>query len=350
MKPKISIIVPIYNSENNIKKCLDSILEQSYDNLQIICVDDGSEDNSRNIIQDYAEKDTRVCVVRQKNGGVSNARNTALRYVSGDYILFVDSDDWIEQETCKIAVECAIHFKADVVMWSYVREIGNESRRKVIYDKDCIFEKKEILSKLHRRMVGVIGDELSRPENADALCTVWGKLYKKELITNNNIVFYDIRKTGTYEDGLFNLEILYYANKVVFLNQYLYHYRRNRNDSLTSSYNPNMREQWKHLFNIIEKYIERMNLGSEYMEALNNRIALSLIALGINEYESVASLGIKLANIKNIIIQEKYGNAIKQLDISRMPMHWKIFFWCAKNKNVVGVYILIAIIQKIRGR
>ena len=100
--------------------CLDSILNQTYQNIELVCVDDGSPDNCGHILEKYAAMDERILVIAQKNQGLSGARNTGVRYAHGEYIMFVDSDDWIETETCETAVNAVLKYGADLVMWSYV--------------------------------------------------------------------------------------------------------------------------------------------------------------------------------------------------------------------------------------
>lgn len=350
-KPLVSVIVPVYNASSHLPQCLESILNQTYPALQVICVDDQSTDSSLEILCSYAERDNRVTVLTKQNEGVSIARNYGLSKADGEYILFVDSDDWIELNTCEIAVEHALEGNYDVVMWSYIRERQGESLAKRIYDVDVVFKSaSDVRSKLHRRMVGILDAELSRPEDADALCTVWGKLYKAQIIKEQNIEFYDIREIGTYEDGLFNLDFFGYAENALFLNQNLYHYRRTECSSLTTAYNPKLREQWAKLFQILKSYIEKHQLGKNYRQALNNRIALSIIPLGINIVSSTENVKKKITEIKKLLTDEVYVDAIGTLIMRYFPFHWKVFFYFAKSKNASGIYFLVIGIQKIRGK
>ena len=345
----ITIIVPVYNSEPYLPTCLNSIINQSYRDIEIICIDDGSTDNSLKILQQYAKHDNRIKIMHNKNKGVSFARNMGLDVAKGEYVLFVDSDDWVETLTCELAIRNIKKQDVDIVMWSYIREREGESKKKTIFQRDILFKDKDVQEKLHRRMIGIIGKELSQPENADALCTVWGKLYKRSIISSNNIKFYDIRKIGSYEDGLFNLVYFNYVRTAIFLNEYLYHYRRNNGISITTAYNVNLNRQWEELFKIMERYIKKNNLGENYKEALYNRISLSLIPLGINEMNHQCSIGVKISNIKKIICRNDYVSSIKQLKIQYMPIHWKIFFKAARRRNAFIVFALLNIIQKIRG-
>ena len=146
MSNMISIIVPVYNSELYLKKCLDSIISQTYENIEIICIDDNSSDDSLRILQEYEKKDQRIKVLQKVNEGVSFARNAGLDMARGDYILFVDSDDWIDRCTCEVALKKILEETADLVMWSYIRERETESSRKQIFDCDIVFENAFVFS------------------------------------------------------------------------------------------------------------------------------------------------------------------------------------------------------------
>lgn len=343
----ISIIVPVYNSQQYLRQCLESLLNQTYKNLQIICIDDGSTDDSLSILNSYKKKDKRIYIYSKKNEGVSQARNYGLSMAKGKYIMFVDSDDWIDICTCEIVTEFSEY---DLVMWPYVREMGDCSRKKQIFNNDIKFNKNEVKQKLHRRMIGLLGEELHRPENADALCTVWGKLYRLEIIKKHNIQFNDIREIGSYEDGLFNLQYLAYIHCAIYINHFFYHYRKEGDSSITSKYNPNLYMEWNNLFQIMNRYIKKNNLGNSYIIALNNRIVLSLIVIGINIITSNYNAKIKIDEINKVITSGQYTNAINDFQFKYLPIHWKVFFLFAKFHFSFGIYILLLAIQKIRRR
>ena len=170
--PMVSIIVPVYNVERYIRQCLDSLINQTYQNIEIICVNDGSADRSGEILNQYGKSDARISVFHVENAGVSSARNKALSYASGKYIMYVDSDDWIDVRTCEKAVFKAEEHAADLVMWPYVREFPDHSDPKAIFSEEKTFHAAEC-RELQRRMIGILGTELAHPENADALCTVY---------------------------------------------------------------------------------------------------------------------------------------------------------------------------------
>lgn len=348
-QPLISVIIPVYNVERYLAQCLDSVINQTYANLKIICVNDGSKDGSLKILQEYAHKDTRVQILDKKNAGVSSARNDGLAFAEGSYVMFVDSDDWIEPRTCETAIDGMCAYDADVVMWSYVSETESRSSQKVIFPETTVFEKEEVRTKLHRRFVGAIGEELSRPELADSLCPVWGKLYKRSLVEKSGARFVDLSEIGTYEDGFFNLEVFGEVNRVVYLAEYLYHYRRDTSTSVTSGYNPRLFSQWQKLYDRMESYIQAKQLGGIYHTALKNRIALGILGLGLNIVGADRPIMWKLKEISGILKQAQYREAYKKLDFRYFPIHWKVFYGCAKYRITLGVYLLLCVIKKITG-
>ena len=347
VKPLVSIIVPVYNVEQYLPQCLDSIVNQTYKNIEVICVNDGSPDNSIKILEEYASRDSRIKVISQKNQGVSSARNIAHQYVNGDYIIYVDGDDWLDVSTFEIAVEKAIEVSADVVMWSYISESKNRSDKKIIFDDEFIFDETKVKQMLHRRFIGIAGSELAHPEQADSLCPVWGKMYKSNIILKSNVKFVDLDKIGTYEDGLFNLEVFKYVHKAVYLPVNLYHYRRTNSESQTAKYRPRLFEQWQKLFDEMQLYIGDNGLSEEYEDALSNRIALSILGLGLNILSSDFSAKKKKKLIKEIITSDRYKEAYKKLEFKYFPIHWKLFYSFAKAGNATGVYMLLKVIQRI---
>lgn len=346
MTKKISVIIPVYNADEYLEQCLDSVVNQTYTNLEIICINGESKDKSLEILKEYQKKDDRIIIIDTINEGVSISRNKGLDIVSGDYVMFVDSDDWIELDNCEKALYTVQHNDSDIVMWSYLREFKTKSLPKKIFSDSEIVFKIEDIKHLHRRFIGLLDEELTSVENADALCPVWGKLYKTSLIKDNHIQFVDIRKIGTYEDGLFNLYVFNYAKKVTYIPKYYYHYRKDNSNSITSKYKKNLYENWLNLYDLMEQYIKENELSSDYIVALNNRISLGILGQGLNLLESQLSHTQKIRTIKNMLLNEKYRNAIKLLNLKYFKVHWKVFYGCAKYNFALGVYLLLICIKK----
>lgn len=346
MDSLISIIVPVYNTENYLEKCLYSLVNQTYKNIEIIIVDDGSPDNSMNIIQKFVLADNRVKVISQKNQGLSGARNNGMNNTNGDYIMFIDSDDWIEIDTCEKAINASEKYNADVVFWSYIKEFSNSQKDNYLFDKTEIIWSEKNINQLSRRMVGLVGDELANPQSIDNLVTAWGKLYKKSVI--GDVRFTDTKIIGT-EDALFNIEVFLGINSAVYIPDLLSHYRKDNESSLTHNYKKKLVSRWREMYSRIKFLLDRNDMSREYYDALKNRICFGLIGLGINLAEDKKmSFKEKKKEIYNILSMKHYQIALKDLDFSYLPIQWKVFFKLAKNNNALLLLWLLEIMDYLR--
>lgn len=346
---KISIIVPVYNVAPYLRQCLDSLVRQTYQNLEILCVNDGSTDESGDILQEYAAADERIKLIYQENAGLSAARNAGFQFSSGDYIMYVDSDDWIDLETCATAVVAAETYHADLVFWPYIREFDNSSQPKTLFQEDSIvFDAKSFFTQVYKTIIGLHDVFLKHPEHADTLVTAWGKLYKKELILENNAAFISTKEIGT-EDALFNASVLKNVQCGVYLKKYFCHYRRNNASSLTSTYKPRLRSQWKRLFSYMYDTISDININQQgsLMQALNNRISLSIIGLGLNALALPRAEA--LAEVRAILSDADYRAAVKTLPLRYFPPHWWVFFACCKANFAPAVLCLLRWMERMRG-
>lgn len=342
----ISIIVPVYNVEKYLTQCLDSIVNQTYRNIEIVCVDDGSTDSSGIICDEYAKKDRRIKVIHNENEGASAARNIALKKINGEYVMFVDGDDWIDKDVCECCINVLRQHDVDLILWSYAREYGSLVKPKRIFEfSSKYFNNQEVFKKIFRRCIGLYGDELSCVENMDSIITIWGKLYNRNII--KDLFFKDIQEIGT-EDTLFNIYAMYNVKSAFYIDRYMYHYRRDNVVSLTSMYRADLYMRWQRLYDYIEGFIKEKNLGDDFKYALNNRIALGICGLGLNIISSDKSAAAKINEIKYIINTARYRNAYKQLDFKYFPIHWKVFYGFAKLRFAVGVYILLICINRLR--
>lgn len=337
----ISIILPVYNVASYLEQCLNSILNQTYSHIEVIAVNDGSTDGSLSILQKNASKDSRIRIINQENIGLSGARNTGLLQAAGEYIMFVDSDDWIDITICEKALSAALKYNSDLVFWSYIREFEACSLPKNIFNRHHVFEGAECM-KLSRKIAGPLEEELKRPDHLDAIVTVWGKLYHSSLFKNGNILFVDTKEIGT-EDALFNLEVFSYAHKIVYIHEFGNHYRKTNNNSLTSTFKVNLFTQWKVLFQRMEDVILRRNLAKEYKKGLQNRIALSFIGLGLNMQS--LNWNQQRVELSKYLNDPVYMKAVSELSLQYFPIHWKFFFWGIKNKNYTQVILLLKMIH-----
>ena len=224
---KLSIIIPVYNLENYVEKCLESILRQSFRDFEIFVVDDGSKDRTGQICDAYAQKDSRVHVIHKKNEGVSVARNTAIPMTRGEYILFFDGDDYIDDGCLEALWNAAAQSDADGILYGYrfVKLNGEIEEHYPRFSKE-VYEGKEIIREVIPKFIGVSYRDIEQwiNGNSDALkkenTALWRSMVKGDLIRNNRIQFSSSLKVG--EDTCFTTEYLSYCSKVVIINRCFY--------------------------------------------------------------------------------------------------------------------------------
>ena len=266
--PKVSVIVPIYNVEKYLEKCINSLLSQTLEDIQIILVNDGSKDNSGNIAKEYEKNNKdRVIYVEKENGGLSDARNYGLKYANGDFIAFLDSDDYIEKNAYEEMYNKAIEENADYVECDFIWEFPNKIR----VDKQYPYKnKKEMLS-----FVRVIA---------------WNKLIKRQLITDNNLEF---PKGLRYEDVEFTYKLIPFVNKFAYVNKPFIHYVQ-REGSIANVQNERTAEIFTVLDNVIEFY-KKNNIYEKYRDELEYNYARYLLCSSLK----------RMCKIKDKTIREK---------------------------------------------
>ena len=343
----ISIIVPVYNVEAYLPQCLDSLIHQTYKDIEIVCVNDGSKDRSLEILKEYANKDERIKIINQENQGLSGARNSGIKEASGEWVMFVDSDDWIDKDCCYVAAS-TLKETTDLCIFSYIREFQSRSLKKYVFDDTVIHFNGNEVGQLYRRLIGLKGQELAQPDKLDSLSTAWGKIYKTSIIKKHCIVFVSTKEIGT-EDLLFNIYYFNWIKEALYIPNTLYHYRKNNVTSLTKLYKPQLKEQWINLFEKIEVYIMPKH-RQDLSDALLNRKALCLIGLGLNITYSSYSIFKQRDLISEILNSDWYVKAIQQLSLKNMPSHWKLFYTFAKHKNAIGILLMLKIINFILRR
>ena len=336
----ISIIVPVYNVEAYLPQCLDSLINQTYRDLEIVCVNDGSTDKSLKILKQYQAKDNRILVIDQQNKGLSGARNTGITQATGEWLMFVDSDDWIDQECCKRLME-VVNPDLDLCFFSYTREFGNKVSPKLVFGNEIInYQTEKDIDALYARLIGLRNEELRHPEKLDSLSTVWGKLYKTSIIREHQIEFISTKEIGT-EDLLYNVYYFRCIKRAIYIPDAFYHYRKNNITSLTRLYKPNLEIQWTRLFRYIEDWIKPLK-RKDLSDALSNRKALCLIGLGLNIVFSDKSLIEKYKLLKNLVLSDWYHKAIQDLSLNKFPIHWKLFYYSAKKKNISLLLLMLS--------
>lgn len=237
---KISVVIPVYNVEHYIEQCLISVIHQTYKNLEIIIVDDGSPDNSNLIYTKYAKQDNRIKIIKQENKGLSGARNTGLRNATGEYIHFIDSDDYIDIDYYEKIIEGNKNINADIIATGVISQ--NTPNYNVKYDTKCI------LKTLTEKFITT---------NALSNCTVWRYIFNRNFLISNNLFFTEGR---IFEDILFTPDALRLANYVLTIPDTFYHYIYNENSLLNKQYTPKHHEHYKYASGQLQQFINKYGL------------------------------------------------------------------------------------------
>lgn len=216
---KISVVVPVYNAGNKLKKCIKSILNQTFKEFELILINDGSTDNSLSICNNYANIDKRVRVINKQNEGCIETRRRGIQESNADYIMFVDADDWIDKKTLELLYEDSINNNSDIVVCKKYKAISNFIKKDVNGNLDIYLNKHSIYE----------GEDINNILTKSFLfagcfpCEMWGKLYKKELLIDSGKYLDKIKFFG--EDLYLNIEVFSKSKKVSILDEKLYYYR-----------------------------------------------------------------------------------------------------------------------------
>lgn len=301
MKPLLTVVIPVYNVEKYLKRCIESILIQEWKHYDILLVDDGSTDNSPQICDDYAKAYDFISVIHKKNGGLSAARNTGISHAEGEYVYFPDSDDWIEPDTFIALAEVVESQKFDII--SFNREFVKGEEDAIVSDSlvTQVFEGKDAFVQMlkHSYITGFAND----------------KIYRKSLFTDNDIQF-PIGKY--YEDLGTNYKLFLSAKKVYATNQKYYHYLIDNPDSITQSWNEqkfsDMFEFYKDIF--YSDFV-RSQLNQEELQTSQLYYVNGLTHMLASLYKS--ELDKKYIEITNEVKQELLKNSVSLSQMKDQP-------------------------------
>lgn len=316
---KISVIIPIYNSESYLKKCLDSVVNQTLKDIEIILIDDGSTDNSLEIIKQYNNQYENIKYISKKNEGQAIARNLGIEMATGDFIVFVDSDDYIDQNMFKKLYTNATTNNSDIVVCDYVEEYEN---KKIL--KKSLYMNADNLQKNY--IVSVAGP-----------CS---KIIKTDIFKKNNIRFLE---NNIYEDLAIIPSLALYTNKITYIEENLYHYVIRKNSTMQqTSYNKKLES----IFNVME-FLSRQFENSSFSEELEFLYINHLLYAGCGrflKYKSTNNMIKKIINIMNTKYPEWQKNKYFNSQSNLYKLTCKMFM--RNNFFEMKLYKLLRTIKK----
>lgn len=337
--PKISFIVPVYNVEKYIDQCVTSILNQTFQDFELILVDDGSPDNCPKICDDYAEKDSRVRVIHKKNAGVSEARNSGISAATGEWAYFVDSDDWIELNAAENLYADAIKTGADCVMSDcLVRYDDGRTLRRNQFSKVFYTENQEEIRGIQKNMLCHKFSPYYSANCDNGYAAPWGKFVRMSIIKDNNIRF-DPYAKGVFDDGVYSLYLLDYVKKFYYSGRHTYNYRV-VGGSLTHAYKKNALDIAQRNCELVGKFIAETHKDGSYWQAEYCR-RVALFASYLSKYFYNPQNPMNGREVKREILDALDGDVFKPAfdnakreNLSRRHAY---VLYCGRYKLIVGL-------------
>lgn len=339
MKPIISIIVPVYRvPEKYLRKCIESLRNQTFKKIEIILIDDGSPDKCGSICDEYKKRDDRIVVIHKKNGGLSAARNTGFYEATGEWITFVDGDDWINPETCMELYNAVKRdSKIELVMCGISKDYGKSS---TIYKFDLVDGKvynKEECKYLQTRLLVLDGN----------IACAYAKLIKRSFLVDNNIIHDEILKQGS-EALEFNIRLFDKLECATFVYKPFYHYIYN-DQSISASTDESNNQFVLACFEKIKKLIENNDNSKILLKNFYNRLVHVIVTTAISGYfnpQNGMDFNKKVKKYKNYLGQSLVQETLEKADLENIQFSKRLTFNLIKRGNFRGVSAIAYIRKK----
>lgn len=347
MFPKISIVVPVYNSARYLRECLDSICSQTFNDWEIVAIDDGGSDESPAILDKYACRDERIRVIHKQNGGVSEARNDGLAAAKGDYVLFVDSDDWIDKGSLQVYWDEACRSGADVVItdhWTW-KENGSEIEHR-FFARDFVTSEKLGIQDMQRMVLYRGYSPYPSSSCSYMFSALWSKLIRRQLLVENGIQFSKALKL--YEDGLFALQVFQFSKTVCYKQVPTYHYRV-LNNSLCHINEQRLVTDSSNILKEVKAFLDRNDAAIALDGAFLARALFLTKKMALRSFFCKGAHGSfyrRYKAFKEILLTEPYCTAVKNVKTLKL---------CGNEKSYgklmgLGLFFVTALMYEMRAR
>lgn len=340
----ISVIVPVYNVEDYLIRCVRSIQNQSYKHLEIILVDDGSPDRCPQMCDELAEKDPRIKVLHKKNGGLGFARNSGLDVAIGEYVTFIDSDDWISETHIENLYCALVQNSADAVIGSHTRVRSDGIRfASFVNSQEGIYIGEEVVNKI---VLSLFGTAVDCPVDSVIEYSACMNLYRMNVISDNSLRFVSER-CYLSEDLYFNIDYFIRSKKVVIANENGYYYYQN-NASISRKYDSRRFDRTIRYYYKLNEKCREYNLADVMSYRIDRsflmkiRILLRLIVFSDYSYPR------KIKEIKKVLNDKLVQQVLNNYPISRYPLFLRLFSFIMRLRSSNGTYFMVKIREILR--
>ena len=333
MQQLVSIVIPVYNVEQYLKRCVDSVLKQSYQNMEIILVNDGSTDSSMDICNHYKRVDSRIQVVHKRNGGLASARNAGMRLMKGEYLFFLDSDDWIESETIEELVLVAEKYEVDFVRFrpmyagwpnhadGSLCDFGTEAGM-----KEKKYLREDIEREIYPRLIAT--DNL----NMGAIVAAWRSLYRVGFILNNNLFFNENIRYS--EDSLFSALLLTKTNSFYYLDGPRYYHYYYNPASITKSFR---QDRWESCLRLMDSFEKEFGHYKNYDFTKQLRLQnIYCVMVAVNQANNIEDINKRKKYLSALCRDKKVIDIMKYISLVHGGLKLKLKLLAIKYK-LIGV-------------
>lgn len=333
---KISIVVPIYNVEKYLGQCIESLIAQNYLDLEIILVNDGSTDGCLKICKEYEKKDDRIVVVNQPNRGANSARNAGMKKATGDWICFIDGDDWVDGNLCN---EVSTFFNNNIdILFYNTREHLNNNVREYKRGNDSFMLREQDFMEMQYATLNRLGKYKYNYEVIDSV-NVIDKVYRLEFLRENGLFFDET--LPKLQDLLFNLNVYNYAKNGIYIGKTLYNYRIHE-ESVSKRFQKDLIKKYDAINLALERFVLEKSdeqLLKAYAERISTNIRTCVVRCICNP-KNPASFIERRELFRNILEKEPYKREIKKCDLKQFPLQERIISWMIRNKLFFGCEII----------
>ncbi|QUA54044.1 glycosyltransferase family 2 protein [Aristaeella lactis] len=335
----ITVIIPVYKVKKEyLDCCIESIYKQDVNDIEIILVNDGSPDDSGIYCDEYAEKDDRIKVIHKDNGGSASARNVGIKNATGKWIMFIDADDWIENDLFQDFVALSPTDDVDIVIFpGYTEYINKTIPDPVVFEDKRIFATREEIDEIAIKTLS----KAANIPNTASLTSVWGKFYRREFLHKNNLLLDEQMRYN--EDVIFCLETYEKASKIIFLGKNYYHYRE-VSSSKTNKYRKNVEKEQELVLKRIKGFIETNKKGKGLLHAYYLRALISIQMCFFQKYyHPEYSDGHRRKTFIDFLSSSPYKETLDEISVEELKKSFKVKYLCFKKH----LFFVLLIVQKV---